>query len=135
MRLALEQNPRIRTVVLSGPGGRIGAAFQINRMIRNRRLATRVDTGCASACTIAFLGGVDRSISASGRLGFHQGSFPGMGQNDMHESNRDMKRFLVAGAGVTPDFAQRVVDTPADTIWVPTPDELLAGRVITRVNR
>lgn len=134
VRTALEKNPSVRRVVLAGPGGRIGTAFEINRMIRNRRLATRVDTGCASACTIAFLGGIDRSISPSGRLGFHQGSFPGLGANDMYESNRDMRRFLVA-SGVTPEFAQRVTDTPHDEIWTPTPQELLAGRVVQRVNR
>jgi hypothetical protein len=134
VRQALDKHSSIRRVVLAGPGGRIGTAFEINRMIRNRRLATRVDTGCASACTIAFLGGTDRSISPSGRLGFHQGSFPGMGTNDMYESNRDMRRFLVA-SGVTPEFAQRVTDTPHDEIWTPTPQELLAGRVVQRVNR
>ena len=134
VRRALDKHPGVRRVVLAGPGGRIGTAFEINRMIRNRRLATRVDTICASACTIAFLGGNDRSISPSGRLGFHQGSFPGLGPNDLYESNRDMRRFLVA-SGVTPEFAQRVIDTPPDEIWTPTPQELLAGRVVQRVTR
>jgi len=134
VRRALDQHPSIRRVVLAGPGGRIGTAFEINRMIRNRRLATRVDTACASACTIAFLGGNDRSIAPGGRLGFHQGSFPGLGPNDLYESNRDMRRFLVA-SGVTPEFAQRVIDTPPNEIWTPTPQELLAGRVVQRVTR
>lgn len=134
VRRALDKHPSVRRVVLAGPGGRIGTAFEINRMIRNRRLATRVDTACASACTIAFLGGSDRSIAPNGRLGFHQGSFPGLGPNDLYESNRDMRRFLVA-SGVTPEFAQRVIDTPPDEIWTPTPQELLAGRVVQRVTR
>ncbi len=134
VRRALDQHPSVRRVVLAGPGGRIGTAFEINRMIRNRRLATRVESGCASACTIAFLGGNDRSIAPGGRLGFHQGSFPGLGPNDLYESNRDMRRFLVA-SGVTPEFAQRVIDTPPDEIWTPTPQELLAGRVVQRVTR
>jgi len=134
VRRALEQNPKIREVVLTGPGGRIGAGVEIARMIRNRRLATRVDTACASACTIAFLGGVERSIAPSGKLGFHRASFPGMSDDDMFEANRDMKRFLLS-AGVAAGFAQRVLDTPADSIWVPTPEELLAARVVKRVNR
>jgi hypothetical protein len=134
VRRALMQHRSIRRVVLSGPGGRVSAAYEINRLIHARRLATHVDTGCASACTIAFLGGIERSISPTGRLGFHQGSFPGMSANDMFESNRDMRRFLIA-SGVTPAFAQRVIDTPHDEIWTPTPEELLAGRVINRVNR
>ncbi len=135
VRRALEQNPKIREVVLAGPGGRMGAGFEISRLIRNRRLATRVENGCASACTIAFLGGVDRSIAPSAKLGFHRASFPGMSADDMFEANRDMKRFLTMSAGVAPDFAQRVLDTPGDSIWVPTPEELLAARVIKRVNR
>jgi len=134
VRRALDSNPRIRRVVLAGPGGRIGPAFEINRMIRERKLATHVETGCASACTIAFLGGTERSISPTGRLGFHQGSFPGLGANDMFESNRDMRRFLVA-SGVTPAFAKRAIDTPSDEIWTPTPQELLAGKVVNRINR
>lgn len=135
VRRMLEQNPKVREVVLSGPGGRMGAGFEISRMIRSRRLATRVETGCASACTIAFLGGVDRSIAPGAKLGFHQASFPGMSADDMFEANRDMKRFLTMSAGIAPDFAQRVLDTPGDSIWVPTPEELLAARVIRRLNR
>lgn len=134
VRQALHDNPGIRRVVLAGPGGRIGPAFAINRLIRDRKLATHVETACASACTIAFLGGGDRSIAATGRLGFHQGSFPGLGANDMYESNRDMRRFLIA-SGVTPAFAKRAIDTPPDEIWTPSPQELLAGKVVSRINR
>lgn len=135
VRRALDQNKGIREVVLAGPGGRASVGFDIYRMIQQRRLATRVEAGCASACTIAFLGGVERSISPGGRLGFHRASFPGMGDNDMYESNRDLRRILIYGAKVTPEFANRVVDTPPESIWVPTLQELLAGRVINRVNR
>ena len=133
VREALDRTPRLRTVVLSGPGGRMGVGYAINRMIRQRKLATRVDAGCASACTIAFLGGVDRSLSAGARLGFHQTSFPGMDENDMYESNRGMRQFLIRN-GVTPEFAKRALETSPGSLWVPTPQELLAGRVIHRVN-
>ena len=135
VRRALDQNRGIREVVLAGPGGRASVGFDIYRMIQQRRLATRVEGGCASACTIAFLGGVERSISPGGRLGFHRASFPGMAEGDMHESNRGLRRFLIYGAKVTPEFANRVFDTPPDSIWVPTQQELLAGRVINRVDR
>lgn len=132
VRKALEQHKSLREVVLEGPGGRASAGFEIFRMIRGARLATRVDTACASACTIAFLGGVERTISPSGRLGFHRASFPGMDDDDMYESNRGMRNFLVYSARLTPDFARKVIDTPAASIWVPTRAELLAGKVITR---
>jgi len=134
VRRALDQNPGIRTVVLAGPGGRISVGFDLYEMFRTRKLATRVDDECASACTIAFLGGVDRSISPGGRLGFHRGSFPGLGDNDLYETNRDFRRFLLYHAKLTPQFVDRVFATPPDDIWEPTPQELLAGRVINRVN-
>jgi hypothetical protein len=132
VRRALEQHKSIREVVLEGPGGRAAVGFEIFRMIRRARLATRVDTACASACTIAFLGGVERTVSPSGRLGFHRASFPGMDDDDMHESNRGIRNFLVYSARLTPDFARRVIDTPSASIWIPTREELLAGKVITR---
>ncbi len=135
VRRALDHNPGLRTVVLAGPGGRISVGFELYEMFRERKLATRVDDECASACTFAFLGGVERSISPGGQLGFHRGSFPGLSDNDMYESNRDLRRFLLIHAKLTPQFVDRVIATPPDEIWVPTPQELLAGRVINRVNR
>ena len=135
VRHALDTHPGIRTVVLSGPGGRASVGFELFRLFQEHRLAMRVDGVCASACTIAFLGGVDRSVSPGGRLGFHRASFPGMSDDDMHESNRDLRRFMIYGAKVTPEFVDRVFDTPPDSLWVPTPQELAAGRVVTRTGR
>jgi hypothetical protein len=134
VRQALAENQDIREVVLAGPGGRASSGFELFRMFRERKLATRVNTACASACTIAFLGGVERSIGPKGRLGFHRASFPGMGDSDMYESNRGIRRFLIYSARLTPEFADRVFNTPAASIWVPTTQELLAGGVINRVN-
>ena len=103
-------------------------------MFRERKLATRVDDECASACTIAFLGGVERSISPGGRLGFHRGSFPGLSDNDMYESNRDLRRFLLYRPSSPRNSSTACSPRRPTTIWVPTPQELLAGRVINRVN-
>ena len=133
VRRALDENKGVREVVLAGPGGRIATGLAIFHMIRDRKLATRVETSCASACTIAFLGGIERSLAPTARLGFHRASFPGMSDNDMHESNRGIRRFLIYSAKLTPAFADKVFETPADSIWAPTHQELLAGKVINRV--
>jgi hypothetical protein len=132
---ALDRNPGIRTVVLAGPGGRLSVGFDLYDMFRERKLATRVDDDCASACTFAFLGGVERSVSPGGRLGFHRGSFPGLSDNDLFETNRDLRRFLLHTAKLAPPFVDRIFATPPDEIWEPSPQELLAGRVINRVNQ
>jgi hypothetical protein len=132
VRRALDANKGVREVVLRGPGGRASVGFELFKMFRQRKLATHVEVGCASACTIAFLGGVERTVSRSGRLGFHRASFPGMGDEDMQDANRDMRNFMIYRVHLTPEFAQKVIDTPAESIWVPTHEELLAGKVITR---
>ena len=132
VRKALAAHREVRTVILSGPGGRASVGFALFQMFRERKLATRVETTCASACTIAFLGGVERTVSPSGRLGFHAASFPGMGEGDMHDANRGIRNFMVYSARLTPEFARKVIETPAESIWIPTHDELLAGKVITR---
>jgi hypothetical protein len=95
VRKALDQHRSVREVVLEGPGGRAAVGFALFKLFRERKLATRVDTACASACTIAFLGGIERTVSPSGRLGFHRASFPGMGDDDMHDANRGMRNFMI----------------------------------------
>ena len=72
------------------------------------------------------------SISPHGKLGFLRASYPGMSDNDMHESNREDRRFFLYGAGLTPEFTERIMQTPPESIWIPTPPEL-AGRAINRV--
>ena len=92
--------------------------------------------GCASACTIAFLGGVERSISPGGRLGFHRASFPGI-RRQRHVRKQPRPPAL-------PDL-QRQADARVRRPGVRHAarlrsgcrrrEELLAGRVINRVNR
>lgn len=132
VRRALDAHPNLQTIVMEGPGGRMGPAYELFKVIRDRRLNTRVERECDSACTIMFLGGVQRSLGPYGRLGFHQIGFPGMSRGDMVDANRFMERFLTLDAKLNKDFARKVVETPHDAIWSPTPQELLDAGVIHR---
>lgn len=60
-------------VVLDSPGGDLQAGIEIGKAIRLRGLTTAVLPGgdCASACALAWLGGRDRLLDVSGRVGFH----------------------------------------------------------------
>ena len=128
---ALDANPAIRTVVTAGPGGRLGEGYQIYALIRARRLDTRAIRTCYSACTIMFLGGVHRSVGSAGRLGFHRTSFPGMDEAELAEGNRYLRDFMIF-AGVDAAFVRKVMNTPPDSMWVPTHEELLDAGVIHR---
>ncbi len=132
VKAALEQNAALRTVVVAGPGGRVGPAYQIARLIRARGLDTRVEHQCYSACTVVFLGGVRRSIGPRGELGFHRLSFPGMDEGELADANRALRDFMAFAGQVSAPFIRKVMETPAESIWIPTPEELLEAGVIHR---
>jgi hypothetical protein len=127
---ALDTNPAVRTIVVEGPGGRLGSAYQIARMIRARGLETRVDDECYSACTVMFLGGVRRGLGPSGKLGFHRAGFPGMDEAELSDANRQLRDFMTLWARVSLPFVTRVMATPHDSIWLPTRQALLDAGVI-----
>lgn len=78
--------PMPTTVVFHSPGGNVAGAMEMGRLIRRSKLDTRavatlppVSAGssvrsavCASACALAFLGGVRRQVEPGARLGVHQ---------------------------------------------------------------
>ena len=83
-----EKNPYDYTVVFNSEGGNLIAGLELGRIIRAKNLSTEVaktynlegdashleeksEGICYSACAYAFLGGVDREVTA-GEIGFHQ---------------------------------------------------------------
>src|SRR5689334_9866491 len=70
--------PDVRMIRLESPGGHVQPAIEIATLIHERGLDTYVGRFCASACTIAFLGGRQRRLGAGSRLRFHQASAPGL---------------------------------------------------------
>ncbi|OWK24822.1 hypothetical protein AJ87_18165 [Rhizobium yanglingense] len=53
----------VKTVSLDSPGGAVGDALAMSKLIRERKIGTRVASGalCASSCPIIMAGGVTRS--------------------------------------------------------------------------
>jgi hypothetical protein len=71
---ALTRGRQGQGVQLKSPGGAAIAGVRLGEIIRARKMATFVmhDTLCASACAIAWLGGVGRAISTDhAGVGFH----------------------------------------------------------------
>lgn len=60
-------------VVLLSPGGDLHAGIEIGKLIRDRELATLVESGkeCASACALAWLAGTPRIMAEGATIGFH----------------------------------------------------------------
>jgi len=114
---------------LNSMGGRFGEAMKLLQLVRERHLVTYSSTGCDSACTIAFLGGKERWLSTSARLGFHR--FSGAPEGALESVVEDQFTAAYEDLGLPPAFIERMLATPADDMWYPTIDELLAANLIT----
>jgi hypothetical protein len=128
----LDGAPGVRVIHLNSRGGRVGEARKLRDLIHNRGLDVYTSTECDSACTVAYIGGLNRYISQTGRLGFHQAAFPGFRVSDIAAEDAKDKQALIA-AGVPASFAEHAYSTPNDSMWYPTLQELRDARVVTAV--
>jgi len=127
-RAALEENDEVQTIVLSGPGGHYGVGVRMARLIRDQGLDTLAVGECASACTIAFMGGHTRTLESGARLGYHAP----WGEGDLVRQRGERHiTALMHSAGIADEFISRVLATPADRLWYPTLDELQQNQIIT----
>ena len=129
-RHILDIYPAIEAVRLTSPGGRIEEAYKLRALFHARGLVTYARSTCASACTIAFMGGSQRYLTPGAKLGFHRGRFTGLTAEQSDKGN-DAERQALIAMGVPAWFANRAYSTPSSSMWWPTVDELSAANVIT----
>ncbi|AGK57261.1 hypothetical protein HYPDE_27908 [Hyphomicrobium denitrificans 1NES1] len=129
---ALTANSDIRTVVLNSPGGHVGVGTRLYDEIRSRGLDTYAAEFCASACTLAFLGGTRRIVRPGAKLGFH--AVGGESANSIG-AGTDKIRSLFQAADIPEPFIQRVFATPSNSAWYPDQKELIGAHVVTDVVR
>jgi hypothetical protein len=130
----LDIAPSIKVIHLNSSGGRVAEARKLRDLISERRLITYTSTTCASACTIAFLGGRQRYMAADARIGFHQVDFPGLSREELIAENENERRRLIE-QGVPAWFADRAYSTPNNSMWWPSADILMQANVVTEVAR
>jgi hypothetical protein len=122
----LDEAPDAETVELQSPGGWVGEAVRIAEQIERRELATRVVSQCSSACTLAFAGGVHRTIAPGASLGFHAGS----AATGIGDGNREINAYMLY-RGIDPQFLLAANAVPPKDIWVPDADTLRGAGVLT----
>ncbi len=121
--------PRVTTVRLESPGGWLREGQRMAAVIARYGLRTHVEKRCSSACTVAFMAGVDRTLGDGAALGFHRARGPG---EDAKGEGADDEGQIYAKAGLPKAFIQRILATPNNDIWVPSRRELLAAGALTR---
>ena len=122
--------PRLRTVLLDSPGGRQLEAMRIAATIGARRLDTRVERECLSACTFVLLAGTERTADRTARIGFHQPTFPGWSEGERRVAIRQMGEDY-RRAGLAGQFVDRAMSTPPEAMWMPRHEDLASARVLT----
>jgi hypothetical protein len=130
VRTILAATPDIKLVQLDSIGGRIFEAQAIAAEVRQRRLNTYVTGMCVSACTIIFLAGEARAATPNARIGFHRGSLAG----EPIDRGQDPMINVYRKAGISQAFLERVKNTPSESMWYPTREELAANGITTRVS-
>ena len=129
LRAALREAPEAKLVRLNSAGGIIATALEIQTAILARGMATEVRHVCNSACTIAFLGGKQRTAVRGARFGFHRASAA-----DASFNSADlMVRGLYLHAGVTEDFVHRALAAPHETMWFPPITAMLKAGFVSGI--
>jgi hypothetical protein len=139
---AAEVNARgeyIKTVVLNSPGGSVGDALQMGRLIRARGFATEVekDKICVSSCPLVFVGGVKRAAGANAIIGVHQVFAPDAAEAARHDTMSEAQRVsarcqrYLADMGVDLKMWVHAMETPKDRLFIFPANELRELNIVT----
>jgi len=129
----------VKTVLINSPGGAVGDALAISRLIREKKLGTKVASGalCASSCPIIMAGGVTREADKGAVVGVHQifnGSTERLSaeraMSDAQKMTADVSRHLEE-MGVKSGVWLHALETPPDRLYYLTPQEMKAFALTT----
>lgn len=132
LRATLEHHKNIDTLLLDSEGGRVFAARALALTIEQYQLDTHVDQRCHSACTLAFIAGAKRSLSAGAQLGFHRYRHnikqAGIALSVDEQLRKDQQLFLLRG--VDARFVDKMFSHSNEQLWRPSRSELLQAGVV-----
>jgi hypothetical protein len=135
---AAEVNARgeyIKTVVLNSPGGSVGDALEMGRLIRAKGFATEIEQHkiCVSSCPLVFAGGAKRVSSANAMIGVHQVFAPDPAEAARHDTMSEAQRVL-ADMGVDVKMWVHAMETPKDRLFIFSANELRELNIVTPAN-
>ncbi|HEY7889173.1 MAG TPA: GYF domain-containing protein [Steroidobacteraceae bacterium] len=128
----LRSHPRVRFIHLNSTGGWVTEGARLARVIGSRQLGTYTATGCYSACVLAFAAGSPRVLNPDARLGLRSAS--GLDADPLVAALvNELYQKVLLRYGVSPTLVARSTSTQAGGLWMPNPQQLLAGHLIDRV--
>jgi hypothetical protein len=130
----------IKTVVLNSPGGSVGDALAMGKLIREKKFATEVEAGklCASSCPLMFFGGTERRAGDKAEIGVHQvfaasAPDPTAPRDEMSDAQRISARCqrYLGDMGINLQAWVHAMETPKDKLFIFKPDELKSMNIVT----
>jgi hypothetical protein len=142
---ASEVNARgeyIKTIVLSSPGGSVGDALEMGRLIRTRGFATEVEPNriCVSSCPLVFVGGVKRAAGTGAIIGVHQVFAPDPAEAARHDTMSEAQRVsarcqrYLLDMGADLKMWVHAMETPKDRLFIFSANELRELNIVTPAN-
>ncbi len=129
----------VKTVQLDSPGGSVSDALTMSKLIREKKLGTKVATGalCTSSCPIVMAGGVTRAADKGAVVGVHQ-IFNGstvklsadQAMSDAQRTTAEINRHLET-MGIKSGIWLHAMETPPDRLYYLTADEMKEFALVT----
>lgn len=119
-RLVAAINSGAKRVELASPGGEIGEALRGFEALQAAGVQTVATGQCASACTLLFLAGSERTVDFEGAIGVHQWSTDAGFTSDADaQFTSALLLELFSNSGVSEDFYIAGARTPSDAMrWL-----------------
>lgn len=125
----------LKRVLLVSRGGNVFEGRGVAKLIKEKGLDTHAVADCFSACTIAFIAGVRRTLGPDGVLGFHQYRIDADYQVPMLDIAKVQAGDLAIfrSQNVSEAFLRKVFNATNTDLWKPGIAELIEARVVHAV--
>ncbi|MQX99392.1 hypothetical protein GHK03_25580 [Sinorhizobium medicae] len=130
----------VKTVALNSPGGSVDDALAMSKLIREKKLDTRIASRalCASSCPIVFAGGVARVAASDALIGVHQvfsgggddRPTPAQAMSFVQSTTARVARHLDT-MGIGAGLWINALETPPDRLYYLTAKEMAEFHLIT----
>ncbi len=130
----------VKTVQLNSPGGSVDDAIAMSKLIREKRLQTRIASRglCASSCPIAFAGGTERVAEKDAVIGVHQ-VFNGSRERPTAEQAMSSAQSTTARVarhleemGIGSGLWLHALETPPDRLYYLSEKEMADFKLVTQ---
>ena len=124
-----------KTIEFNSPGGLLDEAIRGFKVIQKAGVKTVATGGCESACSLLFLGGSERFVARSGKIGVHRWATDEGNADEVEAQMMSAKMLeITKSAGVSSDFYIAGARTPASDMYYLTPADLIDWGVIKLVS-